>query len=63
MIFSLMCTRINPHHLVLHSFTKQCSLLHLHTCIVSIGVHLCVTVQYLHYISDEYQITDGGKTA
>ena len=29
---------------------------------VSIGVHLCVTVQYLHYISDEYQITDGGKT-
>ena len=31
--------------------------------LVSIGVHLCVTVQYLHYISDEYQITDGGKTA
>ena len=39
--------------LVLHSFTKQCSLLHLHICIVSIGVHLCVTVQYLHYISDD----------
>ena len=35
--------------LVLHSFTKQCSLLHLHICIVSIGV----TVQYLHYISDD----------
>ena len=22
-----------------------------------------MTIQYLHYISDEYQITDGGKTA
>ena len=31
--------------------------------LVSIGVHLCVTVQYLLYISDEYQIMDGGKTA
>ena len=28
--------------------------------IVSIGVHLCV--QYLQYISDEYQIMDGDKT-
>ena len=35
-------------------------LLDLHTCNVSIGVHLCV--HYLHYISYEYQIMDGDKT-
>ena len=29
----------NPQHLVLRVFTKQCSLLHLHTCIVSRGVY------------------------
>ena len=23
---------------------------------------MCVTVQHLHYISDEHQITEGGKT-
>ena len=43
----------NPQHIVLHVFTKQCPL--------RIGVHLYV--QYLHYISDEYQIMDGDKSA